>query len=99
RRAERCVKVIDELDDFLACFCIEISRGFISKQYRGINGQSTSNRNPLALSAGELIGQMFEPVSQLYKVKQLFGAVFNFSSGPLSQMQRQCDVLQAIQSR
>ena len=46
-----------ETDHIIAGLGIQVAGGFICQNDRGLGGQSTGNRHPLLLAAGEVIGQ------------------------------------------
>jgi hypothetical protein len=43
---------------------VQVARGLVRQQQRGIVHNRPGNRNPLLLSAGELLGQMVNPFFQ-----------------------------------
>src|SRR5262245_4880284 len=91
------MKIVDQLQDLLSRMCIEISSRLVCKQYRRINRKRSRDRNPLALTAGQFIGQVIYPASKLNQIEQLLCALLDFLARPLSQMKRKRNIFEAVQ--
>ncbi len=58
------IELVEEIENFLAGFAIEIAGGFIGKDDDGAVGKCTGDGDTLLLAAGELIGLMVKAVLQ-----------------------------------
>src|SRR5262249_6996570 len=91
------MKILDQLENFLAGVRIKIAGRFIGQQYRRINRERSRNSHSLAFSARELVRKVFEPMAELYQGQEFLPRLFDFLAGPLAQMQRQRDIFHAVQ--
>jgi len=71
---------------------VEIAGGFIGKQKGGLGGKSPRQGNALLFAAGELAGEMREPVPEPYRLQSVRGT--GACLGKAGKLQRHCDVFQ-----
>jgi hypothetical protein len=96
-RTKLRMKVLNQPENLLSRSCVEVTRGFVGKKHRRIHRQGSRNRDTLAFAARQLLGQVIKTMIELNHLQQLPGAFLNLSAGPAAKMQRQRDILNAIQ--
>ena len=70
-----------EQDKYLErCTCVKVSGCFVGKDYRRIVDQCTGDGYTLHLSAGHLVGFMFQPVAQPHSLQRFDGTPATFGS-------------------
>ena len=84
-RGPRLVDASENIDDASGGVCVEIPRGFIRQEERGLIAQSPRNGQSLALPAGKFAGIFFLAVGEPDNLQKLCNA-----SLPLSQIWINC---------
>src|SRR5262245_46892716 len=99
RRVQALMQFVNQIQDFRARRRVQISRGFIREKNRRVHRQGTRNGHALAFATGEFIGQMVSAMFEMHHLQKLRNAAFDLNTCPVTKVQRQRDVLKAIQRR
>ena len=88
------MEVAEEFEDLVARLAVEVAGGLIGQQQRRLLDQGPSDRHPLPLAAGHLVGAVPHPVGQPDTCQRLGRAAAPFERRDARVDQRQLDVPQ-----
>ena len=88
------VDAVEQLHDALARLRVEVPRGLVGQQDQGPVDEGAGDRDPLLLTAGELVGQVVPLVGQADQVEHLRHLVRHHVPGPADDLEREGHVLE-----
>ena len=91
--AEPRVEIADQREDVVASLGVEVAGRLVGQQDGRIDRQRARDGDPLALAARQLVGQVIQPMVELYQGQELGGARADLRARPAPQVERQADVL------
>jgi hypothetical protein len=92
--AALAVELIEELEHFLSALGVEIARGLVGEQQRGLSHQRAGDRDALALAPGKLRRMVAEAVREPDGRDQLEAALAALAPRRAAVEQRHFDVLE-----
>lgn len=88
------IEAVQQFNNFLAFGAVQITSRLVSNDDFGVVGQSPGYCHPLALSAGQLVGFLLQPVTQSNGPQALGGSGFSGALSHPGKNQRQHDIFQ-----
>src|SRR5689334_21925344 len=88
------VQALEQLQDLLARFAIEVAGRFVRQQQRRIAHERARDGDALLLAARELTREVPEPVAEADELQRRRRALLALGAAHLDEQQRQLDVLQ-----
>src|SRR4030095_6665153 len=93
------MQLVNQLENLCPGGRVEVARRLIREGYWGENRQCACTRHTLTLATGELGRKMIHSVFELNHTEQFFRPFLNFRPRPATKVQRQCDILEAVERR
>ena len=90
------IELLEERHDFFARFGIEISGGLVGEDDRGIVDEGPCDGDALALSAGQFIRPMVEPITEADVLQGMLGFFQAVAAAEAGVNERKLDVVQCI---
>src|SRR6266576_444197 len=92
RFAVLAVERLQQVENLVAGFAVQIARGFVAEQQRWVRDNRARDAHTLLLAAGELAGIMFGAVCQAYDIQRCRHVLFPLGFRQVRQEQRQLHV-------
>jgi hypothetical protein len=98
-RIQTLVKFVHQPQDLRSGSGVEVSGRFVGEEDWRVDRQGAGDRDALPFTTGKLVREMIHAMVELNHLDQLSGALFNFGTRPVTQMQRQRDIFEAVERR